>query len=373
MKEKVFYQLTNFDCGLASLKSMLYYYSKGRNHILNEDLSHREYSLLELKQIALEHGLNCDGYKVENLDLKNLKPCLILLKQENKKHFVFFLKQKRKKVYFIDPNYGKLDLPLSVFKQLFLGYILKYESIEIAKKEKTKFNIKSFIDILIEFIMSIPFFLFVFFFILQKSIPLLILLSMLISYFVKRIILLIRMQRFDHKLVTKFNSKIINEELIKKLYAYKKAKFSIVPSIYNFILYNFSFFLFTLLIKKGYILAIIYFVYLIFQLYSLKIDIKHIYLLGEISTSEANYQKKYQRLNYLTNIFVQKKETIRIGISFILLIIIVLLNQLLWKNNGIMLSLSLFTFFLVNKDDLLMIYLMNKDQEVGETIYCNLK
>lgn len=372
MKEKVFYQLTDFDCGLASLKSMLYYYSKGKNLILNEDLTHKEYSLFDLKQIALSQGMVCEGYKVDNLDLTKMEPCLLLLKRDNKKHFVFFIRQKGQEVYFIDPSYGKISLPSSAFKDMFLGYILKYESIEIAKKKKVRVNKNTIFDIFLEFIMSIPFYLFIFFFILQKSIPLLVLLLMLVSYFAKRIILLIRMQRFDHKLEKKFANKVINESIIKKLYDYKKAKFSFIPTIYNFILYNFSFFLFTLLIEKGYILTIVYFSYLMFQLYSLKNDIKHIYLLGEISTSKTNFQKKYQRLNYFTNLFVQKKEIIRICISFILLIIIALLNQALWKNNGIMLSLSLFTFFLINKDDMLTLYMMNKDQEVGETIYCNL-
>ena len=49
MKTKVYYQTNKCTCGIAALKSFLYFHSKGKIDDIEEDVFHKEYSLLDLK------------------------------------------------------------------------------------------------------------------------------------------------------------------------------------------------------------------------------------------------------------------------------------------------------------------------------------
>ncbi len=370
MKTKVFYQLNDHDCGLAALKSMLYYYSNGNNLIKEEDLNHEEYSFYDLKEIAKKNDMEVKG--VEVMNIAELKPSIIQVKYNEITHFLFFLKIKNNYVYVIDPSYGKRKIKRDYFENIFLKKALIFEDIKINKKHHS-FSFDSFFAICFEFIFYLPFFFFLFEILITKYIHMFTIALILLSFIIKKFLLLIRMNSYDKKIENILKQDELQEEYIKKLYLYKKAKFSFPSSFYSFILFNFSFFLFTLLLKGGYLIALFYLIYLLYKIYELKNTLNHIYLMGDYFQITTNQYQKYKNANNLANKFILKRETLKTIFSVFLIILTFLLNHFLWQSNELVLSLCLFEIYLLQKDDLYEFQRMYKQIEIGKTIYRNLR
>lgn len=123
MKNLFCYQLYDGDCGFACLKMLL-----GN---INDDISYLylinpkekgNYSFIELSNIALKYNVILKGYECYNLDL--IKPPVIaLVDGVNNNHYVLVTRITKKRIYYNDPNFGRL----SVRKKQFLkGYKGKY-------------------------------------------------------------------------------------------------------------------------------------------------------------------------------------------------------------------------------------------------------
>lgn len=373
MKTKVFYQITPFDCGIQVLKSMYFYYSKGSYLDFKEDFNHLSYSFKELKDIALTNGLVLSGYKVNNDCLKSIKPCIVLLEYNNYKHFVFFLKLKKRYAFFIDPNFGKRKMKSEVFLKRFTKNALLFESIDIKKKKRNRINKFYLLTILCEIILSLPCFLLLFMFIKHKSISLLLLIMMFLSLFVRKFYLLFAMKLFDKKSEKIMLNNNVDENIVKKMYKFKESLFSYIPRLYGFVLSHFSFFFYACLIEKGFYLCIFHFCYLIYCVFALKSSKEHIYLLGEFSQITTNIYRKYRKLNNYTHKYITKRELFKVLFMLMNLSLCFIFDYFYWQSKETLFSIALFYFILLQRDDFFNLSTMYKDIEIGQTIYRNMK
>lgn len=372
MKLKVFYQATQFDCGLKALQSMLYYYSDGKNIIENEDLNHKEYNLKELKDISENYLMDVEGVEISQESLLNEKGILILLKINNIQHYVFFIKMIKNYAFIIDPKYGKRLIKKEKFLSMFTGFALEMKSIQ-KMTNKPSLNVKDFlIDIIIEIFFSIPFFVFILIIIFDSYLSLYLVLLIAASLIIKRQILLYRMKKFDNYIESKINdAPNIVEDDINSLYKYKKAKFTYIPSIYNSLIYHFSFLLFLGILKNGIYLALIYGIYIIYIFIEPYIFKEKIIELDSIDDKDK--YNKYHQINISSNKIINLKENIKLIITIAFIVLIYIFNYLFFKSNETMYVLMILCIYLINKDDISNILSIEREYEVGKTIYNNLK
>ena len=140
-------QLNEKDCGFASLKMLLAFYSKNKEYLyLKQDLDRENYSLWDLIQIAKKRGVEIQGVKISDTRRQftlDFQPFLALLKDEsgNSSHLVFIRKIKKHKVLIYDPKRGKYWSKLSKFYENFTGIYLRVISYNPSyyKAENTKF------------------------------------------------------------------------------------------------------------------------------------------------------------------------------------------------------------------------------------------
>ena len=140
-------QLNEKDCGFASLKMLLAFYSKNKEYLyLKQDLDKESYSLWDLIQIAKKRGVEIQGVKICDTKRQftlDFQPFLALLKDEsdNSSHLVFIRKVKKRKILIYDPKKGKYWTKLSHFYERFTGIYLRVISYNPSyyKAENTKF------------------------------------------------------------------------------------------------------------------------------------------------------------------------------------------------------------------------------------------
>ena len=140
-------QMSSYDCGFVVLKVMLASLNHDRNYLLMPELKGKKYSLLDLKNIAKEHQLDLEGYKIDELDTLSTFtfPIICQIKKDKSEHFVLLNKIKNNKYYIFDPNVGELILSFDEFFEAFNHNILAISEHKkekyIVKKEKININL----------------------------------------------------------------------------------------------------------------------------------------------------------------------------------------------------------------------------------------
>lgn len=105
-------QISNDDCGFASLKVLLAnLYNKEDYLYLRQDENHGPYSYKQVIDIAKEYGATLQGIKVEGDDLDEFKnlPCLVSISEnDDTLHMVYLKSIGRVFVHIFDPERGNL-------------------------------------------------------------------------------------------------------------------------------------------------------------------------------------------------------------------------------------------------------------------------
>ena len=373
MKTKVYYQTNKCTCGIASLKSFLYFHSKGKIDDIEEDVFHKEYSLLDLKNIAFKYGIICEGIELLNKDIASIpKYSIVILNNNNSLHYVFYL-YTNKKVHIIDPSIGKISLSIDDFLSMLTNYVFIYKDKAYIYESKKKKDI-NYILLSLEIIQSLPLILLFISFSSDGYISFSLLIIYWLIYFIKRIILLLMMKRFDTIIEDKIkNNNIKDINMIKNIYLYKKHHFSYISNIYNFILIKFIFIIFTLLLPYGFILTIGYLLTLLIDYLSYRALNKSIYKINNEQILKDDNYDKYKLLNELTNEYAIKKEIFKVISIFIFLVIVIIYSININVNISLITGIIVTSLYLISNNDFYLINNDYKEYSIYKTIFNNLK
>ncbi len=136
---KIIRQTTDFSCGPAALSLLLkkkYGASIEEMDILSDILYRSEngaernkiktgFSLLDLKNEVERLGFRASGVKFsQNEDLNPFLPMVILLEEKSYSHFVVLMGIQKRYADLLDPQKGKMHMPLYEFKSYWTGYAL---------------------------------------------------------------------------------------------------------------------------------------------------------------------------------------------------------------------------------------------------------
>lgn len=132
-------QTTDFSCGPAALSLLLktkYEVSIEEMDVISDILYRSEkgaelnkiqsgFSLLDLKNEAERLGFRASGVKFsQNEDISPFLPMIILLEERTYSHFVVLTRVQEGYADLLDPQTGKLHMPLYQFKSYWKGYAL---------------------------------------------------------------------------------------------------------------------------------------------------------------------------------------------------------------------------------------------------------
>ena len=122
------------DCGLYCLQSFYekYFFSEINISYLKNNVQYGQkgINILELKTLAKKINLNLESFQInfeELLAIKNKKPFIALIKKSGYSHYVIVAKRNKKFITILDPSYGKINLRVDEFKEIFLNIILTIE------------------------------------------------------------------------------------------------------------------------------------------------------------------------------------------------------------------------------------------------------
>ncbi|MCH5171670.1 MAG: hypothetical protein J1F31_02410 [Erysipelotrichales bacterium] len=132
-------QSNTYDCGFVVLKVMLANVNRDKNYLLMPELKGRKYSLLDLKEIAKEHQLGLEGYKIDDIDTLDsfTFPMICQIKKAKCEHFILLNKIKNNKYYIFDPSVGEIILSFEEFSEVFNHNIMI-----ISEHQRKKYAIK---------------------------------------------------------------------------------------------------------------------------------------------------------------------------------------------------------------------------------------
>lgn len=121
-------QTSTYDCGFTVLKVMLANLNHDRNYLLLPELKGKKYSFFDLKEIAKEHDLELEGYKIDEIDVLSsfTFPMICQIKKGESEHFVLLNKIKNDNYYIFDPSIGEIILTYEEFVNAFNKNILVY-------------------------------------------------------------------------------------------------------------------------------------------------------------------------------------------------------------------------------------------------------
>ena len=160
-------QTSNYDCGFVVLKVMLANLNRDKKYLLMPELKRKKYSFLDLKEIAKEHGLNLEGYKVDDIEILSSFnfPIICQIKKGKTDHFILLNKIKDNKFYIFDPNIGELMLSYDEFYEAFNNNIMTISEHTIKKYQilKKEFNVNLFCSLIFNLSAAIMFFISLFF------------------------------------------------------------------------------------------------------------------------------------------------------------------------------------------------------------------
>lgn len=364
-----FFQRGETDCGCACLKTMYVYYKKV-SIIFDFPKKTENLSLYSLKEIAEKNGMKIKGVYVRNFLFSSFPPSILLLKNEAKNHYVFFLKKRGKSVLFFDPYFGMRKMKEEEFKKRILPYALLFTSF-LFLKERKKYSWKKeiLLDIFLQIFFFVPLFILFFFFSNDQYFPYFLLLACFLLKEVERFFSYIRMFRFDKKIEKTIEErKKLDEKEIEQLYRFKKARFTYISEL--FFAFSIRVFYFLLCLQFSFGLLWLFF-YLIFLLIKRKTDFIDKEKEIEIEMYEQKKEdlfKKYRTLNQMTKKYFLQKERNRFLI-FLFLIPLHFLQYFLFSSSFFAsVPLLFFFLFLTMRNDRRTLEKLWKDYQIGTEI-----
>ena len=138
-KIPLIHQVSQLDCGVASLAMVLGYHGR---HVRREELRDligvdrdgaNAYAILVA---ARQHGLRARGLKIDVEDLGHLDPATILHWEFN--HFVVFERVRGDWVHLLDPASGRRRVSLAQFRRAFTGVALAFEPSETFERASAR-------------------------------------------------------------------------------------------------------------------------------------------------------------------------------------------------------------------------------------------
>lgn len=360
-----YFQWSNNDCGLACLKTMIKYY-KGED--LKMIPQKENYSFLDLKLIAEDNDFPLIGVEYDTSKLDELKPSIVLLEYNSYKHYVFFLGKKGKHVEIFDPQFGNRRIKLDDFLNYFKGYAL-ITNIEKNKQKREKISKFYLLEIVLQSILLLPFFILFFFFSKAQIFPYLLIILVLIFLLLDRVITMIRMNRYDKTIerYIRYNEEI-DEDMIKKLYLYKGAKFSYIKTLFMSIGLRILYFITCLEAPCGLFFIPLYLLYFVYDLLFYYRKKEANISLEILEKEQIEKENKYQMINKYSKIYIYKNEFIRY-LFYIGVVIYITLGYFLFNFDlNILIPLSLFFVFFTFKDDQKELNRLSKNIRIGEDI-----
>lgn len=368
---KTYYQIGDSTCGISSLKTLMYYYSKGKIDLIYEDINHSSYSLKELKDIGESYGFNLEG--VFYNDISKLKEkSIILLEEDDIRHYVFFVKRKKDKYVVIDPSVGEISIEKDRFNEIFKGYALIYQSKNNIKKIKKNYSLLDFFLAISEVLLSIPLIILLTSFFKDMYLSFALLIVYWILFFIKKFLLFNLMKKYDNE-VEKIikDKKEIDEKNIIKLYEYKTSKFTIFSKYYGFILINLCFIIVLSFLKYGSVLGTIFLSLNFIELRIININKKHIKEIYRLNRCKNN--EKYIEINKISTKFVKNIEISKL-ISILLFSIVLIIYKFLFNLDlSITLGILVSSIFIITQNSLYYLRKEFKNYQIGKTIYESLK
>jgi uncharacterized protein len=131
-------QQEDYSCGAAALATLMIYYFGDktsekeildllRGHLTveeKEQKAKRGFSLLDLKQIALQKGYQAAGFKLTMSQLAEVAaPLIVFLEPMGYKHFAVYRGFDRGRIYLADPARGNLRMGLGQFLDEWSGIV----------------------------------------------------------------------------------------------------------------------------------------------------------------------------------------------------------------------------------------------------------
>lgn len=210
-------QCSNYDCGFTCVKILLANIHNDSNYLYLPEQKGSAYSFYDLKELANTYHLNLVGYKVSDdvLELKQLKtPFIASICNETSNHSILIYKVTKRRIYFIDPNYGKDKMSINDLFSKWDNNILEIYNYEKNrcpyKKIKSLSNTNKVTLSLIQLLAGLSFITAIFF--MDKEVIIAIPISFFIMYglieIIKKCYLISIMKRMDDRYINAYEPTI---------------------------------------------------------------------------------------------------------------------------------------------------------------------
>jgi predicted double-glycine peptidase len=133
-------------CGFACVKMLLANTFKNPDYLnITEDLNHGNYSMNELIKISDNYGVHLEGFEIVELNKNTIKvPCIGIIIQNNKRHFIYIYNFDNEIITYFDPLNGEVTMSLTSYSAISDN---KYLLINKIKDKKVKYENKNKIKI----------------------------------------------------------------------------------------------------------------------------------------------------------------------------------------------------------------------------------
>ena len=140
-------QQNSYDCGVASLMTILMYYGikPSRESIVNKlNRKHGGYTAYDLVKVSKSYGLDCYGIKSNIRDIKKLPVIAHTIKDKNLFHFIVILEKNKDTLKVMDPSIGIIDITYEEFSKITTNIFLIFEGLKRKKAKDLRFKSEMF-------------------------------------------------------------------------------------------------------------------------------------------------------------------------------------------------------------------------------------
>lgn len=136
-------QQNSYDCGIASLMTILMYYGiKPSREKLASRMTKKYggYTAYDLVKISKSYGLKSYGLKSDIKEIKKLPTIAHTIKDKNFFHFIVILEKNKNTLKVMDPSIGITDITYEEFNEITTGIFLIFEGLKRKKAKDTRFK-----------------------------------------------------------------------------------------------------------------------------------------------------------------------------------------------------------------------------------------
>ena len=136
-------QQNSYDCGIASLITILMYYGikPSRESIVSKlNKKHGGYTAYDLVKVSKSYGLDAYGIKSNIKDIKKLPVIAHTIKDKNLFHFIVILEKNKDTLKVMDPSIGIIDITYEEFSKITTNIFLIFEGLKRKKAKDLRFK-----------------------------------------------------------------------------------------------------------------------------------------------------------------------------------------------------------------------------------------